>query len=391
MGKRLRSFLKFNVYPMLIVIAIGFVVFQFLPVNISSPIRGLGGVDEARKILKRLRVTDGYNVSLYATDLGNIRLMALTPEGDIIFSAPRSRLRLVQADRDGDGVLDGVKTLMGGLRQVHGVYLDGDWLYYAETHQVSRIRYDGTLREFQGEAEVVLGGLPAGGGHWTRTIKKGPDGWFYVSVGSSCNVCIEGHPWRASIVRFKPGEKGRLYASGLRNSVGFDWRPGGNELYAVENGRDWLGDDFPPEELNLIKEGGFYGWPFKHGDNKPDPNFGSRKSERAERALPMVFGFGAHTAPVSIKFLRKGVPAGDKATALVAQHGSWNRSEMIGYRIVSLHWNAAGEISQKVFLKGFELDGNVVGRPVDIVEAYDGTLYISDDRTASIWRVEKVR
>ena len=389
MGKRLQSFLKFNVYPMLAMIVVGLVILQFLPINISNPIRGPGGVETQKKNLARLKVAHGFRVSLHATSLGNIRLMALTPGGDVIFSAPRSRIRLALADDDGNGLSDGVKTLKGGLRQVHGIYLDGDWLYYAETHQVSRIKYNGALKELTGEAEVVLRGIPGGGGHWTRTIKKGPNGWFYVSVGSSCNVCIERHPWRAAMVRFKPGQPGELYANGLRNSVGFDWQPKTGKLYAVDNGRDWLGDDYPPGELNLIVQGGFYGWPFLNGDNKLDPDFGDAPSGRAKKSIGQVHGFAAHTAPLAIKFLQSDKNAGDQATALVTQHGSWNRSSMIGYRVVSLRWDAQGNISQKIFLDGFEVDGDVVGRPVDIVEAPDGTIYISDDFTASIWRVSR--
>ena len=392
MGKRFQSFLKFNVYPMLAALLIGIVVLQFLPVSIPNPLRlfGLVSARGGEGLLNRFKVADGYQVSLFAKGLGNIRLMALTPGGDIIFSAPRSRIKIALGDVDGDGMSDGVKVLKSGLRQVHGVYLDGDWLYYAETHQVSRIKYDGSTKTFKGKEEVVLTGLPGGGGHWTRTVGKGPDGWFYVSVGSSCNVCIERHPWRASIVRFKPGVKGTLYAGGLRNTVGFDWHPGSGALFGVDNGRDWLGDDYPPGELNKITDGGFYGWPFRNGNNKPDPDYGKQGGALAARAIKPAHGFAAHVAPLSIKFL-KNAAMGGVATALVAQHGSWNRSTKIGYRVVLLHWDDVGAISQKMFLEGFEKDGNVGGRPVDIVEAGDGTIYISDDFSASIWAVKPTR
>jgi glucose/arabinose dehydrogenase len=176
-----------------------------------------------------------------------------------------------------------------------------------------------------------------------------------------------------------------IFATGLRNTVGFDWQPATGALHGVDNGRDWLGDEFPPDELNLIERGGFYGWPWFHGDNVPDPDLAPPAGIPAPVAP--VHAFGAHVAPLSIRFLRhQAGPAMDGA-ALVAQHGSWNRSEKTGYSIVSLHWGDDGAISRRDFVTGFETDGGVVGRPVDVVEADDGTIFVSDDFAGAIYRL----
>lgn len=342
--------------------------------------------NEAR-IIRQLKLPPGFRINLFAFKLGAARLMALTPDGDIILSSPPSKILLVRADGNSDGRSDGVKTLLNKLSAPHGVWLDGEWLYIAEQARVFRIRYASKTRTVSGKKEILVSGIPNDGGHWTRTIKKGPDGWFYVTIGSSCNVCIEKHSWRAAMIRFRPGEKPQLYASGLRNSVGFDWRPATGELFAVDNGRDWLGDNFPPGELNHIVEGGFYGWPFFHGANEPDPKFGKRGGAFKKTARAPAFGFSAHVAPLSVRFLRNTKSKLLKDAALVAQHGSWNRSSKIGYRLVSMHWYRDGSIARKPFLTGFEKKGKVIGRPVDIIEAPDGTLFVTDDYLGGIWRI----
>ena len=337
--------------------------------------------------LKRLHLPPGFKVNLYAAELGRARGMALTPTGDIIVASPGTELKLVRSDANGDGRTDGIETLMDRMRSPHGVLLDGDWLYIAETSRVIRVRYDAAKGAVTGEREVMVDGLPSGEGYWSRTIKKGPDGWFYVSIGSSCDACVEEHPWRAAMIRFQPGGKPQIYATGLRNTVGYDWHPKTGALYGLDMGRNRLGDDIPPDEVNVIVEGGFYGWPYFYGDNVPDPDLGALGKARAAKALKPAFELGAHVSPLAIAFLRHSKAPGYGNAALVSQHGSWNRRERVGFGIVSLHWNGDGSISQKTFLTGFDDLKEVSGRPLDIVEAGDGTLYVSDDFSGVIWRI----
>ena len=340
--------------------------------------------------VKRMHLPVGFKINLYATGLGRARGMAMTPAGDFLIASPGVELKLVRHDDDGDGRTDGVETLMDDLRSPHGLWLDENWLYVAETGRIIRIRYDVAEGKVVGKREIVVDGIPQGDGYWTRTVKKGPDGWFYVSVGSSCNACVEKHPWRAAIIRFQPGESPQVFASGLRNTVGFDWRPGTGALYGVDNGRNYLGDDVPPDEVNLIVEGGFYGWPYFYGANVADPDFGGSTQEHAGKARKPVHELVAHAAPLAIHFLRHLKAPGYENAALVTQHGSWNRrasKAKVGFDIVSLHWSAEGEIAQRTFLTGFDAQGDVSGRPVDITEGPDGTLYITDDFSGAIWRI----
>ena len=184
------------------------------------------------------------------------------------------------------------------------------------------------------------------------------------------------------------GSGEEIYASGLRNTVGFDWRPGTEELYGTDNGRDLLGNDFPPCELNRIQRGGFYGWPYANGDQVLDPDLGAGHEDRVRASIAPVHAFRAHVAPLGITFVRGDkVPPDYRGAALVALHGSWNRSEKDGYEVVSLHWNERGEITERPFATGFEVDEDVIGRPVDVAEGPDGAFYISDDFAGSIYRV----
>jgi glucose/arabinose dehydrogenase len=360
---------------------------------VNVPLRSVLGSTvpvEATTFERRVHVPAGFGISIWAEGLPNARFMRFTATGDLLVSSPREgAVFLVERDANGDGRSDGVRKLATGLRRPHGLELHDGWLWIGLGDGIVRGRYDARERRL-GPLEEVVAGLPDGGNHWTKTVRMGPDGWLYVSIGSSCNVCEEEDPRRAAIVRYRPDGTGEeIWATGLRNAVGFDWRPGSGELFATDNGRDMLGDDLPPCELNRVEQGGFYGWPYVMGFGELDPDLGSRGGERVDAALPPAHGFVAHTAPLGIRFYRGSVfPEPYRSSAYVAQHGSWNRTRKSGYRVVRLEWDGAtGEIRESDFVFGFEENEDVIGRPVDVIDGPDGALYVSDDYTGSIYRV----
>jgi glucose/arabinose dehydrogenase len=367
----------------------------FLPERfaVNTPIVGmlLGAAPPAKSELeKRLKLPDGFAVTLFADGISNARFLRFTSAGDLLVSSPREgTVFLLERDADGDGRADGVRKLLTGLDKPHGLEFSGDWLYVAETGAVKRVRFDPAARATRGEVETVLSGLPIGGNHWTKTIGLGPDGWMYLAMGSSCNVCIEEDTRRATMNRFKEGASDfEVVATGLRNSVGFDWRPADGALYATDNGRDLLGDDVPPCELNKIEPGKFYGWPFVLGSGALDPDFGAQGGDKIAEAVPPAHAFGAHTAPLGMRFYRgHSFPERYRGQAFVALHGSWNRTKKSGYKVVLLEWRADGSIAESDFLAGFEVNEDVIGRPVDVLDGPDGSLYVSDDFGGAIYRV----
>jgi glucose/arabinose dehydrogenase/cytochrome c553 len=351
--------------------------------------RGIDAPPE-EMVAERLRVPRGFSIGRFHTGLPNARFLRLTEAGDLLVSVPRTgSIHLLERDSDGDGRADAGRTLLEGLTSPHGLDLHEGWLYVAETNAIGRIRFDSDQRETRGAYQRIATGLPEKGNHWTRTLRVGPDDRLYVSIGSSCNACEEKDPRRAAMLRMALDGSGQeILATGLRNSVGFDWQPATGDLFATDNGRDLLGDDFPPCELNRITPGGFYGWPYANGDNQPDPDFGAGHEAQIATALPPVHRFRAHNAPLGIVFLRN-QPAGDPyhEAALVALHGSWNRTQKDGYKVVSLHWDQDGGIEERDFAVGFERDGELIGRPVDVAEDRDGAIYVSDDYAGVIYRV----
>lgn len=329
-----------------------------------------------------LNVASGFRVQVFAGGLAGPRLLAFDEHGVLHSTLTRAGAIVALPDRDGDGVADGVVTVHDGLDLPHGLAFRDGWLYVAETGRVIRLAgsADSLARP---RRELVVDGLPSGGGHFTRTLGFGPDGGMYVSVGSSCNVCNEGDARRAALVRYDADGRGeRLFARGLRNAVGFAWRPGTDELWATNNGRDWLGDDLPPETVNLVHDGDDFGWPRCHNGRLVDPEFGG------DGACAGVAGpraeLQAHAAPLGLTFY----PNAD--SIVVALHGSWNRGVPARPRLARVLLAPDGGSSVEDFVTGWQVaagEASRWGRPVDVAVGPDGSLYVSDDLAGTIYRI----
>ena len=388
-----RLFIGLGVVLALLLLAIWIVL---PPVNVPLSMLGNffpGYVDPPRVddaiVSARLKVPNGYRVTLFAVGIKDARVLRVTDANHLLVASPGTgRVLILYSDGSGDGRSDGYDVVLEGLNGPNGLDLYDGFLYVAEEDGIGRVPFDG--RRISGEYEVLVQGLPAGGNHWKKTIRIGPDGLMYVAVGSSCNVCEENDVRRGTLLQYQlDGSGEKLFATGLRNSAGFDWSPNDGQLYATDNGRDLLGDDFPPCELNRIRAGGFYGWPYANGSRIPDPDFGNGKETVIADSIPPVFDFPAHNAPLGIVFLRSPIHRSYMAdSAVVALHGSWNRSSKDGYKVVSLHWDANGIIAQD-FLTGFLLDDDVIGRPAEVAEDHEGNIYVSDDFANAVYRVSR--
>jgi glucose/arabinose dehydrogenase len=330
----------------------------------------------------------GFGISVFFQGLSNPRMMALGPDGEL-YIAERGAGRIVRLpDRDGDGVADKVEVVADGLRAPSSIafYTDGS-LYVGETTRILRLSGPDGDGVFQ-EQETVIDGLP-GGGHSTRTVLFSSDGrYLYVSIGSSCNVCVESDERRATIMRYNPdGSGGEVYARGLRNAVGVTFRPGTDELWATNNGRDWLGDDQPPETIYKVNEGDDAGWPRCHAGRIVDPDFGSPGACDGV-AVPSV-EMQAHSAPLGLVFYTGAqFPQEYHGDLFVAFHGSWNRSVPTGYKVVRISMAGGGPGAVQDFAVGWlREDGSRWGRPVDVLTGPDGSLFVSDDEGGVIYRI----
>jgi len=336
-----------------------------------------------------LRLPPGFAIDVFARSLGHPRFLTLDPRGTLLVSVPRSGRVLALPDADGDGRADRTVPVIEGLDLPHGLAFREGLLYIAETGRVIRVRYDPDTSRAVGSPEVVVPDLPPRGGHWTRTITFGPDGRLYVSVGSSCNNCEEREGRRAAITRYQADGSGETrFATGLRNAVGIAFRPGTGELWASVNGRDWLGDDRPPDYLTRVDEGGFYGWPhcfWEQGRVVLDPDLG--RSDRCQRVARPTILYQAHSAPLGITFYGgTRFPAEYRGNLFVALHGSWNRSLPTGYKVIRVRFDGEAPRAED-FATGWLVGDRAWGRPVDVAVAPDGSLFVSDDLQGFVYRI----
>jgi glucose/arabinose dehydrogenase len=342
--------------------------------------------------LSLLRLPAGFQIAVFARDLPGARFMAFSPSGVLVVSLTRAGRVMALSAPGRAGQSSRSYVLIDGLQRPHGLAFSGGDLYVAETGGVLRFaNADATLQAGRSlqkdQGEVVVSNLPAGGMHFTRTIVFGPNGDLFIAVGSDCNVCEEGDPRRAAILRLPKGSKAaEVYAGGLRNSVGLRLNPQDGKLWATDNGRDRLGDDLPPEEINIITEHGFYGWPYCYGNNLPNPEFPG--SGKCRDAIPPALGLRAHNAPLGLDFYRGGqFPAEYRGDLFVASHGSWNRSVPDGYKVVRVRVEQGKPVRWEDFVTGWLQGGRAWGRPVDVLSGPDGALYVSDDEADCIYRI----
>ncbi|MBD3645955.1 MAG: PQQ-dependent sugar dehydrogenase, partial [Pseudomonadales bacterium] len=292
----MNSVLKFFLYVLIIlVVLVGglYVAYRVFVGAVNVP---MGDYElDTGALAQRIELPDGFSMGLYGV-VPNARLMRFTDAGDLLVAIPNeNRIVLLERDADGDGKADGQRVLLNQLNSPNGMDFHDGYLYVAESDSIARVRFDHDNGRLDGEYTKIVTGLPAGGNHWKKTLRFGPDGMMYVTVGSSCNVCIEEDERRGTMLRYAPDGSGEeIYARGLRNATGMDWAPFNGALYATDNGRDLLGDNFPPCELNRIVEGGHYGWPYANGDKIPDPDFGEGNEEIVENSIAPVYEFPAH-------------------------------------------------------------------------------------------------
>lgn len=372
---------------MIAVVAIGLYLYARYVVVVNTPL-GDGELNQDQ-LAARIALPDGFSMGVFAAEVPNARILRFTRQGDLLVANPSLDKVLILKDTNGDHTADLTRVLIDELNGPNGLDFYKDWLYIAETDAIGRIRFDHGSGTIEGDYERIVTGLPGGGNHWKKTLRFGPDGLMYVSMGSSCNVCEEMDERRATLVRYQPDGSGEeIFARGLRNSAGFDWSPVDGHIYATDNGRDLLGDDFPPCELNRVEQGAHYGWPYANGDSIADPDLGEGQEALIKESVAPVHDFRAHNAPLGIEFISgENLPADYQDAAIVALHGSWNRSEKDGYKVVSLHWDADGNITERDFVSGFLVDDEVIGRPAEIAQGPDGAVYIADDYAGAIYRV----
>jgi len=341
----------------------------------------------------RLTLPSGFSISEYAKVPG-VRFMAVAPDGAVYASRPGAGevVRLVDADRNGEA--ESQTVAVSGLNRPHGLAFHGGYLFIANTDGVVRVRL-GQNGAASGSPERVSS-YSGGGSHWSRSIVFGPDSGMYVAIGSTCNMCVEKSPDRAAVMRFdENGGNGRVFASGLRNAVGIAVNPVTKQIWVTQNERDNIEpdhEDLPPEEINILQDGGNYGWPYCYGDRVPSPDREFHDPARCQRTIPPALAMQAHSAPLGITFLDRATafPPDWRGDAVVAFHGSWNRAVPTGAKVVRVRIRDGKPVSYEDFITGWQgPNGRRWGRPVDVVVHPDGSLLISDDAAGAIYRVTR--
>lgn len=350
--------------------------------------KALQKADDPR--LNDIKLPAGFHISLFADTIDDARSLALGDKGTVFVGNRSGDKVYALVDENSDGIADKKYILAKGMNMPNGVAFHKGALYVAEVNKVWR--FDNIENSLSNPPQPVLvsDNYPSDKHHGWKYIAFGPDDKLYVPVGAPCNICDDNEKDNryASITRMNADGSGfEVFASGIRNTVGFAWHPQTKELWFTENGRDMLGDDTPPDELNNAPKAGMhFGYPYCHAGDVKDPEYGDRHP--CTDFTPPVQKLAPHTAALGMKFYTGDMfPAIYKNQVFIAEHGSWNRSEPIGYRIMLVKLDDNKAISYEPFAEGWLKNGKAWGRPVDILQLKDGSLLVSDDFANVIYRI----
>ena len=340
--------------------------------------------------LEKIKLPAGFSISVFADSIENARSLALGAKGTVFVSTRQKDKVYALVDTNGDGKADKVYVIAHGLKTPNGVAFHNGALYVAQVDSIWR--YDNIEDHLADPPKPVLvfDQLPHAEHHGWKYIAFGPDGKLYVPIGAPCNNCdtAETDPRWASICRINEDGSGfEIFAHGVRNTVGFDWDPNTKELWFTDNGRDNLGDNLPPDELNHAPKMGMnFGYPYCQGGDIKDPQYGDKHP--CSDFTPPVQKLGPHVASLGMKFYTGNMfPAEYKNQIFIAEHGSWNRSIPIGYRLSVVRIKKDGTTTYEQFAEGWLQDGKPWGRPVDVLQLKDGSLLVSDDFGNAVYRI----
>ncbi len=340
--------------------------------------------------ITKLKIPDNFEITKLAEGMGNARILAVSTDGKIyVTRREEGDIKMLSVDQNGRP--NGKPITVASRSGLHGLDFHAGKAYMVTASEVfvADVKPDGTF----GPLNMIIHDLPAAGQHNNRTIQVGPDAMLYITVGSTCNICNESSPENGTILRASlDGKKRAIFASGLRNTIGFDWHPVTGELWGMDHGIDWHGEDVMPEELNLIAKGQRFGWPYLYGNNQIVPRIEPAgkldKEEWKINSVPMTLGYTSHAAPMQMAFYgHSQFPAEYRGDAFVAMHGSWNRKQPSGYEIVHVDYQEGKPMVIKPFVTGFLEAQSSSGRPVGLAVAKDGSLLFSDDQNGTIYRL----
>jgi len=338
--------------------------------------------------IQALRLPPGFHVGIFAQDVTSARGLCRGEQGTVFVGSRDGGAVLALRDTNGDGRADERHTVIKDLNMPVGVAMHNGALYASSVDRIVRVDAIESHLADPPDPVVVTDRFPKETHHGWKYIAFGPDGLLYVPVGAPCNICEPEDSVFATLMRLKPdGSDPEIVAHGVRNSVGFDWDPRDSTLWFTENGRDWMGDDLPSCELDhLTKKGLHFGYPYCHQGDTPDPEFA--KGRKCTEFVPPAAKLGPHVAPLGMKFYRGSqFPEKYRGAIFIAEHGSWNRSTPIGYRLVVAFPQADGTATHEVFADGWLEGTRAWGRPVDVLELPDGSLLVSDDAADMIYRI----